>query len=343
MSYEIKKVISQKLLWISTGVMIVVYLIMGIYNANIKYMTKIDESHLIRSQQELFQNVSEYRSNVVKNAKRLSHSKQTYTSNLNKELLEIYSEPIEFREYDSRCIETVVLNSGGIGMVLCIFICCIFTLKIFYVDTENDMMGMIASSPKGRLYIFRKKWTSIILCEVVMLVIVYFVRVIPLLIYGELSDFLNPIQTIDEFAKSPYNISILEYYFVTMLTAFIEITIIVSIAIIMVNIFKDIIIPIVGAILLSAMSMVLCIWIILNLNGDRMVNSTDVIHKVMLEYTPMAYIHGVMEYFIQASYINFFNIPISILSISLIVNSIICIVTIFIGYAFYVRRQKINA
>ena len=341
MKYEIKKVIKQKLLWISVGVMIVLYLVMGIYNVNIKYMTKIDESHLIRSQQELFQNVSEYRSNVVKNAKRLSHSKQTYTSNLNEKLLEIYSEPIEFRQYDSRCIETVVLNNGGIGMVLCIFICCMFTLKIFYTDTENDMMGIIASSPKGKSYIFRKKWMSIILCEVFMLVIVYIVRMIPLLMYGELSDFLNPIQSIDEFAKSPYNISILEYYLVTMVTAFIEITIIVSIAVIMVNIFKDIIIPIVGAILLSAMSMVICIWMILSLNGDRLVNSTNVIHSIMLEYTPMAYIHSVMEYFVQASYINFINIPISLLSISLIVNSIICIMTIFIGYAFYVRRQKI--
>ena len=172
MKYEIKKVIKQKLLWISVGVMIALYIVVGIYNVNIKYMTKIDDSHRIRSQQELFQNVSEYRSNVVKNAKRLSHSKQTYTSNLNEKLLEIYSEPIEFREYDSRCIETVVLNSGGIGMVLCIFICCMFALKIFYTDTENDMMGMIASSPKGKSYIFRKKWMSIILCEVFMLVIV---------------------------------------------------------------------------------------------------------------------------------------------------------------------------
>ena len=343
MKFEFKKVIGHKLIWICFIVLMVLCIYTGIHYAQVKYDASFDASYRIKYQQEMYNNISEYRSTVVKNARRLAKSENEYVSALNNKLLDVYSKSIELSAYDSRAMESVLENGGGIGMVLCIFICCIFALKVFFVDTDNVMQGMIMSSPKGKGYIYKNKWICILLVDITLVIIVFAVRLIPLLIYGSLSDILQPIQSIEVYSKSPYNISILEYYIMTLVMSCIEIIVISAICVIVINLFKDIVIPIVISVLLSAASMAITLWIILKVVVETdVVNSSSVIVTTILRYTPIFYINNTKAYFASAQYLDMFGYPISILNVSMVTNILTSIVLILIGFILYIRRQKMS-
>lgn len=343
MKYELKKVIGHKLIWICFIVLLVLYVYTGIYYAQIKYDANIDANNQIKYQQEMYDNILEYRSTVVKNARRLAKSKNEYVSVLNNKLLDIYSESIELSSYDNRAIESILENGGGIGMVLCIFICCIFALKIFCVDTDNAMQGMIVSSPKGSGHTYINKWLCILLVDITLVITVFVVRLIPLLIYGSLSDMLQPIQSIEVYYKSPYNISILEYYIITLVMSCIEIIVISAICVIIINLFKDIVIPMVISVLLSAANMAITLWIVLKVVVETdVVNSASAVVTMILRYTPIFYINNTKAYFSSAQYVDIFSNPISILNVSMVTNILTSIALIMIGFILYIRRQKMS-
>ena len=130
-------------------------------------------------------------------------------------------------------------NSSDIGTLFFPCVLLSFVAQMFFSDVATNMICMLRTTYKTKK-IFWNKLKCIFLVSVLISVLKVAIEYLPQWIHGKIIDLTNPIQSIEGFQESPYNISILAFIGIDVLLSILSFLAIGMLVIAFANILKKI-------------------------------------------------------------------------------------------------------
>lgn len=388
MRYEIKKIITDKILWVIllAAILMTAYVSLNygvdMYDANMDTMRVIsdytgayddntveeienilenyeapmreNEDYIMRgyynilTQINKYNEINDYRKTVVKKADRLKNSKDSYTAALNQRMYDDFNNSIQFEIYYSVFIENALSNIGSYGTIIAVFLAGVLAIRIFAVDVENGMQSLIRSSKKGRFKVYRNKIQCLMAGNLIIIFITISILLLREFIYGNLTDFLQPVQSLTQFEKSGLSVNILELFGIVFIIQFIGMMIVSGISVIIACIFKRQILSLMVSVLITSISFFLYRYLILsNIVRYRAVFSNifndDGLFVIIISRFTNVFMVFMPHLYLEAPvYSNIFGVPVSTTFITVMFNVFIMCLLIVLGFFIYNRRYRKN-
>lgn len=383
MRYEIKKIIADKILW----VILILTVLMSVYvsfnpyinlvkseimseytgsydentvkeieNVLDNYVSSVSDNeydyvrggymHIIMQINE-YNEINDYRKLIVKRAERLKESEDSYISALNKKLYESYNKSIEFELYDTEFIEIALSNIGSYGTLMAVFFASVFAIRIFGVDTDNGVQSLIRSSKKGRLKVYLNKIKCLMAGNLILILITMPVLFLREFIYGNLTDFLQPVQSLTNFKESYFSINILELLGIIFIIQFIGMMIVSGISVIIACIFKKLILSLMVSVLTTSICYFLYRYIIIStlakyMTFSNIFNDNRLFVIIISKFTNIFMIFMPHLYLEVPLHSNIFGIPVSTTFIAMVVNIFVMCLLMVLGFLIYNKRYRKN-
>lgn len=284
-----------------------------------------------------------YRSTVVKNAARLKKSEDAYIARLNAKIEKMYSKSPKIKITDGTKakditdILTVTDNIDMINIILLVIAAC----TLFIIEHKNNTYSLVYSSYGGRKKTYLRKVACMIGFAVFLSIITSISLVLLTFTYGKMEEWKQAVQGLEMFMYSPYNLNVAGLLLVvTLLRAFGYITLIMIFTVISIG-FKSNIIPLLTGTLLGVGGFGISAYF-----SDNSVKQAGTILKqqklymLFRKYTPYALIGDGEGYLVKYEPVNILGYPFSVISIGVVVNIAIIIVTLIVGYQLYLKRYR---
>lgn len=296
----------------------------------------------------LCKNVIDYRSKVVKVGERLKTSSDEYTSAVNKKIVEMYSQKVNFVIRHENISDNIVDNkwkfveySDYINIIAIIINVC----GIFIIEHNCNTYSMIYSSFKSRKELYMKKVAVAVLISFVLAITTTVLQIIFLVKNDSFSDVMGyDIQNVSYFQHSPYDIKMYQLWIIIGLLRFLGYLTIVMIVTFITTFFKKSIVPFSIGTVMFCGGFALFSRLLDKMN--RMIAATNPLDSVQdkydfyTKYTPLGLIRDGIGYFSEYKPNNIFDKPISNLTISIVTNLTYCTIFMISGYVVYVYRFR---
>ena len=372
MKYEIKKIIQDKIIWISFLVIFLFGIYTNMYNTRndmgiaiesafeyyrdnnideifniISYGNEKDKpeySNSVLLQIDYFSTVTEYRNKVYNTADRLSNSADEYISRLNQAIKEAFSENINFEVFYDNYLERAVVFNCGYAMPLIMFLMCVIVIRMFNVDTDNNMIHMIRTTYRGRRKTYFNKIKSIAIIAMFMSVVVEFIALLPQLLYGHKEDFFQPIQSLERFQKSPFNINLMELFIIYILMTVLGLLCVAMLSVVIVTFTKKYAISLMTTLLVTCGMYFLFYYVTVIDYVDTLTIASDTRAITMIGrmILPVMYAFYPTSYFEITEYVNVAGCPVYRVYIAMFIIMVFTVVFMFIGMIVYNKRYRRN-
>ena len=284
-----------------------------------------------------------YRKQMVNRINMMKGYTNAYTYKVNDYLLEQYSQPIEFYLYDNYYIETMIIDARNWTSVIPLLAICFIGISIFYADRENNTQLLVYSSKYGRTRTYMYKMVCLLSFTVLIMVMYNTMRLIPQFMYGDMVDFLQPIQSMKTFIESPYNINNITLILLMTLMQILVAYLFAIISVVLVNAFKKVIVPLCCIVLLCGASYFGYIYIYMKSIGS--VEGVDIvaIEKLVMnskKFTPLYHYFSPLVYFEKYMHVNMFGIPISYICFSVSIVCVMVVMLYIVGLLLYNYRFR---
>lgn len=285
-----------------------------------------------------------YRSNVVKNAKRLKQSSKPYISRVNEKIEKMYSVMPEIvisdgtKAKDLSDIFYGLENVDKINIILLIIASC----TLFVIEHRKNTYSMIYSSLSGRGKTYFRKMMCMTIFAVFLSVMTTMCITLFSFTYGNISELFEPIQGLERFMYSPYDMNMAELLLaVTLMRALGYMALGTLFTVISIG-FKSNIIPVVLSMLIGLLGQGMSLHYIGYVG--RLVAITEYydinIYMLVRKYTPFGFISEGEGYFTQYEPVNLFEYPVSVMTIGIIFNIMVISVVMVVGYQLYNKRYR---
>ncbi len=345
MKYEIKKIVKNKVLIILFLAAVAVSIFVSLRNLsynedNVKvYENPSSESYKYKL--DYYDSVNEYREKVCRIADRLKNSSDEYVAALNSELRNSYQEQLSFvTVFYTTFIARSMWNGSNIGTLFFLVFFLSFVAQMFFSDVSANMIGMLRTTYKTKK-IFWNKLKCIFLVSVLISVLKVAIEYLPQWIYGNIIDLTNPIQSIEGFQESPYNISILAFIGIDVLLSILSFLAIGMLIIAFANILKKIPRLITLVVIISGIWYYM-FYYITKINYVSALGVTEDnrwFTNIIRRFTTVFTLFDPVSYFKKAEYINIFGMPVRLLNVTLITAIIFVAIMIFVCRHLYLRRD----
>ena len=376
MGYEIKKLWGNKILLLGMLVLVFVSLYYGYENVNSnlpEYVNMVDEAYKgeyseeklegirekfananqdddeffmylsVCGEAEKCKNILEYRDSIVKAAKRLKKSSDTYISRVNSRIEEIYEEKPNLKIVEPSKFD------GMVGMVRWQFVEDIISIMlvifaasyIFTLEHGANTYKLVFSSSAGRLKTYVRKIFCIVGVAIGISIITHICVCAYSLVSGDGYIWKLPIQYYEEYIEAPYIITLLEYVMVTAVLKAIGLIIIGVCSAVISLWFKKSIIPTIISAVVMVGGYLLCSY---NANysplGESVIQSRYERYCIFKQYTCVGLINNSGYYTERYMPVNVFNYPVDMVYVNIFVNLLFVVAIVIGGYIVYRKKER---
>ncbi|MBQ2982560.1 MAG: hypothetical protein IJD58_10635 [Lachnospiraceae bacterium] len=376
MGYEIRKLWGNKIMLLGLLVLIFVSLYYGYENINSnlpEYVNMVDEAYKGKYTEEKLErlrekfananqgedeffmylsvcgeaekcnNILEYRDSIVKAAKRLKKSSDTYISRVNSRIEKIYEDTPQLEIVEPSKFDRIVgmvrwqFVEDIISIMLVIFVASyIFTLE-HGVNTHK----LVFSSSAGRLKTYVRKIACIVGVAIGISIITHVCICAYCVVSGDSYIWKLPIQYYGEYIEAPYIISLLEYVIVTVVLKAIGLIVIGICSAVVSLWFKKSIIPVIISSVIMVGGYLLCSY---NANysplGESVIQSRYERYIMFKKYTCMGLINNSGYYTERYMPVNVFDYPVDMVYVNIFINIIFVVAVAYAGYIVYRKRDR---
>ena len=291
----------------------------------------------------IYKGCLDYRKQMVERINMLNEFVDEYTFKINEYLLEQYSQPVEFYLYDNYYINTMIIDSRNWIMVIPILTICFIAISIFYADRENNTQILVYSSKYGRTRTYTYKVMCILSFATVIMIVYNTMRLLPQFVYGDMVDFLQPIQSIGMFMESPYNMNNITFLICMTLMQILAVFLLALVSVVLVNIFRKVLVPLCCTVLISGVAYFGYFYLFM-----KSISTNLDIDVVMLEnlitnikkFTPLYQYFSPLAYFEKYMHVNVFGYPISYIWFSVSFIFILVVILYVVGLLLYNYRFR---
>ena len=375
MGYEIKKLCGNKIMLLGLMVLVIISLYYGYKDMDVEaleYVNRVDEAYrgeytveklellaekfenqaegedflmylTVYGEAQKCSNILEYRSNVLKAAKRLKNSSDVYVSRVNSRIEEIYEEMPHLEIVEATKFDRVLgkLQWQRVEDVISIMLIIFAASYMFTLEHGANTHKLVFSSLFGRLKTYIRKMSCIAGVAIGLSVIANLSICVYAFISSDSYIWGVPIQYYSEFTEAPYVITLLEYVFVTILVkAFGLIVIGVCSAVISLW-FKKSIIPIIISSVVMVGGYLLCSYYA-NYRplGDTIIQSRYEGYSIFKHYTCIGLMNNSGYYTEQYMPVNVLNYPVDMVYVNIFINVLFVIAVAAIGYIVYRKKDR---
>lgn len=295
------------------------------------------------SKADICRQVKAYREQVVKNAARLKKSRDTYYARVNKKIEKMYSRDVELVIHDGSRLEDI----AGIFMVseivdfVNIVLLVIVSCSLFLIEHRKGTFTLVYSSYRGRGHTYAVK-LAVAMGFAVLLSLLQTVSMVLLsFTYGNLSEWKDAIQNIEFFIHSPYHLNLAELVVVVTVLRALGYLVLICIFTVISVCFQKNIIPLAINTLIGIGGFGLCYYF----SGSYVTNSGTLIqqgsfYSFVRMYSPFVLIGDGIGYLKKYEPLNILNYPVSVLSVTVLVNIVLAGMIVAVGYPLYIRRFR---
>lgn len=295
------------------------------------------------SRASIYHQVNEYREKVKSDAKRLADTEKGYYERLNKKLVKLYGKKTAFNIHEGttgKDITDMFIVSERIDMVY-IALLIIFSCGIFLLEHRNGTYAMVYSSYNGRGYTYIRKM-AVSLGFAVLVSVLQTISMVGLtFIKGGAFEWKDPIQSIELFMHSPYNLDIFGMVVIITLFRALAYMVLISIFTVISLFFQRNLFPLAINILVGLGMFGLCYLY----SGSFLSYSGSIIQQgrfylYLRQYSPYVLIGDGVGYLKKYEALDIFGYPVSAVSITVLVNIIVLAVCVAVGYILYLKRFR---
>ncbi len=292
-----------------------------------------------------FDDVKEYRNNVVNASEYLMKYSDNYISRLNAKLYHQYNKDLSFYLFEDKYLQRAILLQTSYLSVIMLLGICTIAIYAFYIDRKNNITILMYTSKNGRTKTYINKLKTIFALIIILQIITSIISLIPQFVLGDLNDFFQPIQSSEQFMYSPYNMNYLELLLIVVLMNITACLIISTIAIISIIAIKNVIVPLIISLIISAslfMSYMLVVSHTSISYGAQLtaLHSDFWLFNLCKKYSIIFYLFNSSVYFEFSEQVNILNFPISRLVMTMGLNFIILVIMIIVGLKLYTKKPR---
>lgn len=287
--------------------------------------------------------VMQYRKTVSDNAGRLIESEKGYYKKLNKKIKKMYSPEVSLKIREGNVGDEITgffIVTGPVDALSIIFLI-VISFYIFLVEHKNGTFELIFSSFAGRGKTYINKVTAAMLMAVMVSILQTISTVLLLPLTGGMNELFDAVQSTALFAKSPYNINILELIIIVTLLRTIGYMVLESIFVFISLFFKRNIIPMAINLLLGLG----LYWIVYYGSGTYVTYSGVGIrryafHSIAKFLSPIELIRYAEGYLWSFKVVNIAGYPVTEITVAVCINVFIIFLLGILGYHVYLRRWR---
>lgn len=295
------------------------------------------------NQVNIFAEVNQYRETVKNNAALLKISDKKYISNVNNKIEKMYASDLDFiitdgtRAKDITTMLDMMNYIDIVNMCLLIFV----ASSIFTTEHKKNTYPIIYSSYAGRKKIYIKKILCVCIFAVIMSLIAGIFSIIFTFFYGSTNEINQMIQSINQFNKSPYNLTIWQLWILVTLLRILGYITIVCIATMVAACFKMSVLPFVINVLLLVGSFSVCFYLEeTSFSTSGVIRDKYELYQIFRKYTPFGILTDGQSFFEVYEPVNILGYPVSTLTITCLINILLTCIAVVVGYKLYINAHR---
>lgn len=283
-------------------------------------------------------NVVEYRDSVISDSEIKIKTESGYYKRMNETINKLYGKKTNLVIGESETLNEVydLFCVTDIVDIVFIIVIILFSSYLFLNEHNNNTFYMIKSSYRGGKLSYRNKIVVTLFFSIMASVVETLGMTIWSVFWNKIDQWNTSILLNNAFLHSPYSITLFEMIIVVVIMRAIGFFVLSSVFIFVSLFFKSNIVPI------AINTFIGLGGIAINyiLSGKYFALSGGTIREaenydILRKYTPFPLISESVNYFKEYEPINLMGVPIQLLSYSLIINLVFAIIVIALGYYFY--------
>lgn len=293
-------------------------------------------------QAQNLKDIMEYRARVLKNAKMLQNSKDSYTIRLNQKLEKLFSQNIKYelvhseKSYDIIQKMLVLEYTDMINICLLLAASCI----LFTQEHQKNTFPLIYTSKHGRKKVYRNKAMTMIFFAFALSFATTVIALILTFTYGGFKEWLEPIQNVSVCKYSPYHFNVFELVIIITLLRGLGYAVIATVAMVISLLFKKNILPLLINTILFAGSYALSVNASRYTFGEALMEEKYQLYRILKKYSPFYLIQDGIEYFMEYKAVNVFGYPVSEVAYCIMFQLMLLVMVLLAGYQIYVRSGR---
>ena len=348
MKYEIKKIVKNKMLIILFLISIIVSVFVALKGLSYDGLFKsFDEEYenpssgSYKYMLDYYDSVKEYREKICRIADRLINSPDENVVALNSKIKDSYDDELSFvTVFYTLFVDRSIGNGSNIGTPLFLILFLAVVAQMFYTDVSNDMICMLRTTYRTKK-VFWNKIKCIFLISGLISVLKVAIDFLPQWMYGDIIDLTNPIQCLELFKESPYNISILSFIGIKVLLIMLSLLTTGIIIIAFANILKKL--PkLITAVLLTGGITYYMYYYLTRVNYVSLIGITEDdrwFTNIVRRFTTVFTLFEPGSFFVKAEYINIFGMPVRLLTVTVTSSVVFVVIMVFVCRYLYLRRD----